>query len=110
MMDLEPGELPFHLDDGEARTIAKGVDYYGEFIDCLGKHSVKLGSIQGSGPCFGLVVTDRLSRMPQLPRPKTLAGRVAREAVRLSELEPVLTHGSTPAIRRTASKVLGLLT
>lgn len=109
MMNLEPGELPFHLDAGDARAIAGGVDFFGEFCDCLGKHSVSLASLKGSGPFFGMVVADRLSPSPQLPGPKTLAGRAARKAVRLSELVPVMTHGSTDSIRRTTCKIEALL-
>jgi hypothetical protein len=108
-INVEAGSLPHRLGEAGCRRVAAGVVYYLELREELAKHKVNLSTICKSGPLFGLVVADRMQPEPALASPKLLARRIVRNAVKLTELVPLLTHGSEAAARKTAALAVRLL-
>ncbi len=109
LMNKEAGKANVALDDNQKDATVTAVNFYGKIIDHLSHSPVDISTIRKSGPFFGLVLIDQLSKAPQLKKPQTAATRIVRDAVKMSDLTPSLTHRDRINMDKVATQILKLL-
>jgi hypothetical protein len=114
-----PSQAPYRLDKRILSALCAGITFYLEIMSIIRKKiedgqimDVKpLKRIMGSSPLMGLIVADYTSGIHNFKvSPLRVANRIMKNASRLSELTPNMTHSTEGSTIKTEIAIIEILT
>jgi len=119
---LPAGSIDLGLTSKDYASLADAINFYGNYVarltEAVGEKDVaclkeSLGTVQGSGPFFGVILCDYLKKDPTLIPKDRKVGIFVRQSVRrlvgLAQLCPQITHGGNANITNIIFKIEQLI-